>query len=65
VCVVLRSLCRSLSFAPLGLALISIHAHGLRRGLHSYSASRLGYYLPPLRGSFFSGFGRSKPHASL
>lgn len=24
-----------------------------------------GYYLLPLRGSFFSGFGRSKPQASL
>ncbi len=36
-----RSLCHSFSFAPLGLALVPLPTHGLRRGLHSYAASRL------------------------
>ncbi len=30
------------SFALLGLQSFSIFTHGLRRGLHSYAASRLG-----------------------
>src|ERR1039458_5600555 len=37
----LRSLCRSFSFAPSGLAQLRLATHGLRRGLHSYAASRL------------------------
>jgi hypothetical protein len=37
----LRSLCRSFSFAPLGLALVPLSTHGLRRGLHSFAAPRL------------------------
>src|ERR1019366_1259913 len=37
----LRSLCRSFSFAPSGLAQFPLAPHGLRRGLHSYAASRL------------------------
>ena len=31
----------SFSFAPLGLGLGRLPTHGLRRGLHSYAASRL------------------------
>ena len=30
------------SFAPLGLSLLATETHGLRRGLHSSAASRLG-----------------------
>jgi hypothetical protein len=37
----LRSLCHSYSFAPPGLAYFPLGTHGLRRGLHSYAASRL------------------------
>jgi len=32
----------TLSFAPSGLALLARLTHGLRRGLHSFAASRLG-----------------------
>ena len=34
-----RSLCRSFSFAPPGLAHLPLCTHGLRRGLHSFAAS--------------------------
>src|ERR1019366_7334470 len=37
----LWSLGHSFSFAPLGLALVPLATHGLRRGLHSCAASRL------------------------
>jgi hypothetical protein len=42
----LRSLCRSFSFAPLGLALVPLSTHRLRRGLHSCAASRLDSVSP-------------------
>jgi len=38
----LRSLCHSFSVAPSGLAHFPLTTHGLRRGLHSSAASRLG-----------------------
>src|ERR1039457_5957151 len=34
------------SFAPVGASSCSASAHGLRRGLHSYAASRLGVLRP-------------------
>ena len=42
----LQSLCRNCSFAPSELADLPLSTHGLRRGLHSIAASRLGYSLP-------------------
>ena len=39
----LRDVCTSVSFAPSELVAFSpSHIHGLRRGLHSFAASRLG-----------------------
>jgi hypothetical protein len=37
----LTSVCGSYSFAPSGLVLFPLSTHGLRRGLHSFAASRL------------------------
>ena len=37
------SVCVRASFAPLGLGLFPTFPHGLRRGLHSYAASRLTF----------------------
>ena len=42
MCRPLRSLCRSVSFAPSELVSSHPTSHGLRRGLHSFAASRLG-----------------------
>src|SRR6266496_2401136 len=71
----LRSLCRSFSFAPLGLALVPLSTHGLRRGLNSCAASRLnsvspgssvpGFHIPPLRGYRLSEIAFLRLHSTL
>jgi len=44
--VVSRCVSENCSFAPLGLAFIPYCTHGLRRGLHSFAASRLQTITP-------------------
>src|ERR1019366_3189317 len=57
-------LCHNWSFVPLGLGGFPLPAHGLRRGLHSYAASRLLRVIPFhfFGGSWVATQTRSSPH---
>ena len=50
----LRSV-KDFSFAPTGLASVHLCTHGLRRGLRSFAASRLGGLLAGALGLLFGG----------
>src|SRR6266436_5336610 len=43
---------RPVSFAPPGLCALLLRSHGLRRGLHSFAAPRLGLPIPRNRRRF-------------